>query len=133
LTYIIRKLLNTLAFIITSRKKGIPRGLAMGSHFEYGQRKEREVAARLRSEGYNTKLSPGSRGASDMVARRGTKTWVIQVKASRSCSQSTISSEGRRRLKIQAQKIGATPVLACVNRGRVRYFSVRTGKRLKVT
>jgi Holliday junction resolvase len=105
----------------------------MGSHFEYGHRKEREVAARLRTEGYSTRLSPGSRGPSDIVATKGRKKWAIQVKASRASNPSTISSEGKRRLKIQAQKISATPVLARVNRGKVRYYSVRTGQRLKVT
>jgi Holliday junction resolvase len=105
----------------------------MGSHFEYGHRKERELASRLRREGYNARLSPSSRGPSDIVATRGTKRWAIQVKASRGSNCPAISSEGKRGLKIQAQKINATPVLACVNRGRVRYFSVRTGQRLKVT
>jgi Holliday junction resolvase len=105
----------------------------MGSHFEYGCRKEKQVAARLRNEGYNTKLSPGSRGPSDIMARKGTKKWAIQVKASRDSSPCSISGEGERRLKIQAQKLGATPVLACVNRGKVRYYSVRTGQKLKVT
>jgi Holliday junction resolvase len=105
----------------------------MGSHFEYGQRKERQVAARLRTEGYSTRLSPGSRGPSDIIATKGTRKWAIQVKASRASNPCTISSEGKRRLKIQAQKIDATAVLACVNRRKVRYYSVRTGQKLKVT
>lgn len=102
----------------------------MGSQYRYGIKKERQVARGLRRRGYKTLLSRASKGASDIRAQKGSKKWVIQVKSSRKEATSTISPNERRRLKIQARKVNATPVLAQVNRGKVRYYSIRLRRRL---
>lgn len=101
------------------------------SHYKYGINKEKEVAARLRRRGYKVSVSQASRGASDVKAEKGSKKWVIQVKASRKATMPGISPDERKRLKIQARTIGATPVLAQVTRGKVRFHSIRIDRRLK--
>jgi Holliday junction resolvase len=73
-----------------------------------------------------------SRGPSDIKAQKGSKKWVIQVKASRKkVIGNRISSDELRRLKIQARKARATPVLARVTRGAVQYCSARINRKLK--
>ena len=101
------------------------------SKYEYGRRKEKQVARQLRKRGYTVTPRKGSRGASDLVAKRGSKKWVVQVKATRKKGKTRISPNGRRRLKIQARKTGATPVHASVSRGNIRYKSVRIKRRLR--
>jgi len=97
--------------------------------FQYGRRKEKMVAQRLRTRGYATSLSEASRGASDIKAR-GPKSWNIQVRASCGRSNSNLSPSERRRIKIQARLDNAVPVLAKVCGRKVTFRSVRTGKRL---
>jgi len=101
------------------------------SNYRYGRRKENQVAKSLRRKNYEVVVSRASRGASDVVAEKGAKRWAIQVKASRKRRAPKPSSNELRRLKIQARKTKATPVLAQVTRGRVRYHSARTNRRLK--
>lgn len=97
---------------------------------QYGMRKERLVALRLKGKGYSTSLSQASRGASDIKAR-GPKRWNIQVKASCSNDRAALAPNERRRIKIQARKDNAIPVHAKVCGNRVEFRSVRTGKRLQ--
>lgn len=101
------------------------------SEYRYGRRKEKQVAKQLRKKGYKVKAKKGSRGASDLEARKGSKKWVIQVKATKKEGTTRISPSGRRRLKIQARKKGATPVHAEASRGKIRYKSVKTKRKLK--
>jgi Holliday junction resolvase len=101
------------------------------SQYQYGRRKEKQVANHLRRKGYGVTIQKGSRGASDIRAQKGSKKWVIQVKATRKKGKTRISPNGRRRLKIQARKKGATPVHADVSRGQIRYKSVRTKRKLR--
>jgi Holliday junction resolvase len=101
------------------------------SQYKYGRRKEKQVAKSLRKKGYTVTTSKGSRGASDLVAKKGSKKWAVQVKATRKKGKTQISPSGRRRLKIQARKTGATPVHASVSRGKIQYKSVRTKQKLK--
>jgi len=103
----------------------------MKSQYRYGRRKERQVAKQLRKRGYSVIIQKGSRGASDIKAQKGSKKWVIQVKATRKKGKARISPNERRRLKIQARKIGATPVHAEVVRGKIQYRSVRINRKLK--
>ena len=101
------------------------------SQYHYGRRKEKQVARQLRRKGYNVSLQKGSRGASDLRAQKGSKKWVVQVKATRKVGTTRISPSGSRRLKIQARKSGATPVHAEVARGRIRYRSARINRKLR--
>jgi len=101
------------------------------SQYRYGRRKENDVAKQLRRKGYDVKMRDASRGASDIEARKGSKKWVVQVRATRRKGATRISPSGRRRLKIQARKMGATPVHAEVIRGKIRYRSVRTKRKLR--
>ena len=102
------------------------------SQYGYGRRREKQVAKQLRRKGYKVTLSKGSKGASDIKAQKGSKKWVIQVKASRKKRMTRISANERRRLKIQARKIGATPVHAQVIRGKIHYRSIRINRKLKL-
>jgi len=101
------------------------------SQYTYGIRKEKQVAKELRKKGYTVTTRKGSRGASDLAAKKGSKKWVVQVKATRRKRKTRICPSGRRRLKIQARKTGATPVHASVSRGKIRYISIRTKRKLK--
>ena len=101
------------------------------SQYHYGTRKERQVARQLRKKGYKIKIHRGSRGASDIEARKGSKKWVVQVKATRKKGKTRMSPSERRRLKIQARKRSATPVHAEVIRGKIRYRSVRINRKLR--
>ena len=101
------------------------------SKYHYGRRKELQVAKQLHRRGYKVKVHKGSRGASDVEAIKGSKKWVVQVKATRKKRPTRISPNERRRLKIQARKRAATPVHAEVIRGKIQYKSVRTGRKLR--
>lgn len=101
------------------------------SQYEYGRSKERQVASQLRRKGYSVAIYDRSKGASDIEARKDSKKWVIQVKATRKKGATRISPSGRRRLKIQARKRGATPVHAEVVRGKIRYSSARINRKLR--
>lgn len=101
------------------------------SQYNYGREKEKQVAKRLRRKGYDVTIHGGSRGASDIEAQKGSKKWVVQVRATRKNLSTRISPEGRQRLKIQASRKGAVPVHADVVRGTIKFKSVRTGQRLK--
>lgn len=101
------------------------------SQYDYGREKERQVAKRLRRKGYDVTVHEGSRGASDLEAKKGAKKWVVQVRATRKNLATRIPPKGRQRLKIQASKKGAIAVHADVVRGAVKFKSVRTGQSLK--
>jgi len=103
----------------------------MKNQLKYGRSKEKAIAKKLKRKGYNTTLSPASRGPSDIKAR-GRKRWNIQVKATRKNRPLSLSPKERRRLKIQARKENAIPVIAQVKRGKVTFRSVRTRKKLYI-
>jgi len=54
------------------------------SNYRYGIRKERQVGKFLGRHGFRWRQVPGSRGPFDLVARRGSECWLVQVKATRS-------------------------------------------------
>jgi Holliday junction resolvase len=103
----------------------------MKNQLKYGRSKEKTIATKLKQKGCSTTLSPASRSPSDIKVR-GRKRWNIQVKATRKNQPPHLSPEERRRLKIQARKENAVPVIAQVKRGKVTFRSVRTGKKLYV-
>ncbi len=103
----------------------------MTNQYNYGRKKEHLVANRLRNKGASVKLSPGSRGAADLVARFDTKTWLVQVKSTRSGTPASPTAANLGNLKRSATNSSATPVVAEVSGKKVKYFSARDGRELK--
>lgn len=103
----------------------------MANHYDYGRNQEEKVARSLRGRGAKVKVSPGSKGATDVDAKfpSGTR-WKIQVKATRSGEPASPTPKELGRLKQSATKSRATPVVAKVSRGKIGYESARTGKPL---
>ena len=99
--------------------------------FKYGREKEKKVARSLRAKGAKVELSPGSKGAADLVAKfpSGTK-WEVQVKATRSGTAASPSGKDQGRLKQVATKSSATPVVAKVSPKGIEYESARSGRKL---
>lgn len=100
-------------------------------NYNYGIRKEKEVAKTLRSKGASVKRSQASRGAADLTAHfpTGTK-WKVQVKSSRKTEAASPSTRDLGRLKQSATKSKATPVVAKVTPKGTEYISTRSGKKL---
>ena len=105
--------------------------MAKKSQYNYGREKENLAAKKLRQAGANVELSPGSKGAEDMVAIFSNKKWLVQAKASRTGEPKMPSAEELRRLKQKATKKHATAVVALISRNRVKFVSARTEKELK--
>lgn len=98
--------------------------------YSYGRKKEELVAQRLRNSGAKVTKSPASKGPSDLVAKFPTKTWYIQVKAARGGKPAMPSGRDIGRLKSQATRSSATPVIALVKGRKVKYSSARDGREL---
>ena len=97
----------------------------------YGQRQEQKVARQLRGHGAKVKMSPGSRGASDLKASFPSgRSWNVQVKSSRSGTAVSPSTKELGRLKISASRSGATPVVAKKTPKGITYRSARSGRKL---
>ena len=97
-----------------------------------GKKAELRVASSLRRTGASVKLSPGSRGSADMVAKwSGGKQWLSQVKYSGSGKPAGLSSKEKRNLLARAKRNNATPVLAQVTPAKITYLSAKTGRKLK--
>lgn len=64
-----------------------------GKNVERGTTGERRTAKALRNQGYQVKISKGSRGPADVIARKGKTTRRIQVKnlTSRTLNSSTVA------------------------------------------
>ena len=78
---------------------------------KFGRNGEIKVTMSMRSRGASATMSPGSRGAADIIAKfpSGT-TWAIQVKRTRSGTAATPSPKDIGRLKNSASHRGATAV-----------------------
>ena len=101
------------------------------SQYKYGRDKELKVARSLRARGASVKVSKGSKGAADLRATFSTgRKWNIQVKSSRKGTPASPSVKDLGRLKQGATKSGATPVVAKVTRGQVKYSSARSGQKV---
>ena len=101
------------------------------NQYSYGRSKEQKVAQSLRNKGASIKVSKGSKGAVDLVAKfpSGTK-WAVQVKATRSGSTAMPSAKDSGRLKQSASKSNATSVVARVSPKGIEYKSARSGRML---
>lgn len=97
----------------------------------YGRAKEQKVAKSLQNRGAKVKVSKGSRGGADLIARfpSGTK-WSVQVKATRSGTAASPSAKDIGRLKQVATKSRSTAVVAKVSPKGVEYTSARSGRKL---
>jgi Holliday junction resolvase len=101
-------------------------------HYNYGIRKEREVAQLLRRRGASVTRSPASRGSSDLTATFATRTkWCVQVKSCRKGMPASPSRKDLGRLKQSSTKRGATAVVAKVSPRGVAFISARTAQLLK--
>lgn len=104
------------------------------SQYQYGARKERAVARYLRDHGWDVSLSKGSRGAYDLAARKDSRFWLIQVKATRKQGfhLSMISPQELTRLKKSATstKGNPIPVVCLVSRNEAVFLSARSGREL---
>ncbi len=105
----------------------------MTSQYDYGRKKEKLVARKLRGHQARCTLSPGSRGPADVtcVFPTGTK-WHIQVKSTRKGQPKIPNAVELDRLKTTATKTGSTPVIAKVARNRISFASARTGRNLTI-
>jgi len=99
--------------------------------YNYGREKEKKVSNSLKRRGAKVEISPGSRGAADLVAKfpSGTK-WNVQVKATRSGDAASPSAKDLGRLKSSSTKSKSTPVVAKVTPKGIEYKSARSGRTL---
>lgn len=103
----------------------------MTEDYKYGRSQEELIARSLRARGAKVKISPGSRGITDLRVEfpTGTK-WWMQVKSTRDGKPASLSSKDLGRLKQSATKSGATPVIAEITRGKVKFKSARSERTL---
>ena len=101
------------------------------SPYEKGREQEERVARSLRGKGAKVTLSPGSKGSADLKAKfPNGPTWNVQVKSSEKGRPASPSPKDLGRLKQSSTKSGATPVVAKVTPGEIKYTSARSGRKL---
>lgn len=82
-----------------TKAQGTPAGKKnYGKNYSRGRAAEKKAAASLRKKGYTAKLSPGSKGRYDIIAKKGTETLKIQVKRITSRGFSSVKT-ARARMK----------------------------------
>ncbi|RLG23000.1 hypothetical protein DRN85_10140 [Methanosarcinales archaeon] len=100
------------------------------STFAKGRAAEQKVAQDLKSHGAKVNLSPGSRTTTDIEVKWSTgRHWLIQVKSGK--SPQWPSADELKGLNSRATKVGATPVVALVEKGKIEYYSARNRKKLR--
>jgi Holliday junction resolvase len=100
------------------------------SQYSYGRKGEKKIARKLRKKGYEVEVSSGSRGATDIRARKGSRKYNIQVKRTRKGQSSSVSANDVRRLKISASRQKAIPVVADIIRGKITFRSARSKRKI---
>jgi len=100
--------------------------------YQYGRRKELQVADLLVRNGWTVAVAKGSRGPVDVLAARGGRRLAVQVKATRddSISSSRLPPREEGRLRRAAASYDAEPVLALTVGNRVWLDAVRRGRTL---
>jgi len=97
-----------------------------------GLKAEDRVANSLRGAGAHVIKSPGSRGSADLIATWNTgKEWMVQVKYSKTGRPAGLSSQEQKNLVSRANRHKATPVLAQVTPGKIKYLSVKSKREIK--
>lgn len=100
------------------------------SQYGYGRKGEKRIARKLRKKGYKVKISEGSRGATDIRARKGSRRYNIQVKRTRKAQSPTVSASDVKRLKISASRQNAIPIIAEIERGKATFRSARSNRKI---
>ena len=77
---------------------------------KFGREAEFIIAIYLKLKGWNIQLSKGSRGPADLVARRNSTVWLIQVKSSNTVPK--LKGYELKRLKEMADISGGLAVIA---------------------
>lgn len=100
--------------------------------YKYGRNKENKVGMFLTRKSWKVWITKGSRGPWDLYAKKGSRKWCIQVKATRKTRTGTskLSVEAARKLKIAAARKKAIPVLALLAQNNVWFLSVRNHRLL---
>jgi len=101
--------------------------------YKYGRRKELQLGEFLERRGFKWRRTPGSRGPADIIAGKGTRRLLIQVKSTRKdyTISTKLSIDGENDLISEAKRFKALPVLALVSKNYVWLISVPSGKVLK--
>ena len=100
--------------------------------YPYGRKKELTMAQYLRNKGWRVSISKASKGAEDLLARKKSKKWLIQSKATRGSNLPVISSKDKKRLKAKAKRYNAIPVLGATLQGKKKIFkSLNSNRTLK--
>ena len=101
--------------------------------YKYGRKKELTMAQFLRNKRWRVSTSKASRGAEELLAEKGQRTWLIQSKATRGENFPVISSKDKQRLKAKAKRHNAIPVLGATLQGKNRIFkSLNSNRTLTV-
>ena len=102
----------------------------MPKNTETGKKKEKDVVRWLKNHGWEILYEEG-RGPADIVAKRGSTKWFIQVKYTRSREISLARFDKERKDLIKlAEKSHATAVLCSVVRNTVWFDSAKNSKEL---
>jgi hypothetical protein len=96
----------------------------------HGFDSEVAIARNLKRSGAEVELSPGSRGAFDILADWSDDRWAIQAKASRTGEPRGPGPAERRRLVEESGKIGARPVIALRRGTRTTYHDAVSYERV---
>ena len=85
------------------------------SNYAVGIRAENKIKAAYKHAGYSVNQSPGSRGAADLICKRGSTIHYVQVKTSQT-GTAYISNKESGRVKMTATKNHATAVIAKIDK-----------------
>lgn len=96
------------------------------SEYKYGRRKELQVSEFLERRGYKWVISRGSRGPIDIIAKRKSRKWGIQVKATRKnyITYTRFSIDEEHKLVRVAKRRKVKPILALVTKNYVWFVTV---------
>lgn len=103
-------------------------------NYKCGIGNEKKVARKLKRMGaIKIEISPGSRGAADITASFATgRKLAVQVKSS--CmpdgKAKKLTSSESKRLKEHSKKTNSTPVVAKVEKGRIKLSYLNTGRKV---
>jgi hypothetical protein len=95
------------------------------SNYKTGIRAENRICRIYESKGWDVKQSAGSRGAADLVCKKGDKTHYVQCKTvTKPYNSPHISNKEKGRVKLTATKNNATAIVAKVGydgRAKINY------------
>ena len=86
------------------------------SNYETGRKMEIRVCIFLRNLGWDTVLSPGSKGPADIKASKGRITWCIQVKFRNNAEGGIMKNYEWRNLSLYARKSKCIPIVVSISK-----------------